>query len=138
MILKFALVLVVLLVIKLDASQVPGPVPLPQVYKTTEKQFSLDVENFKFKFLKSSYICDVTKLAFTRYHKIIFTPESYNIVQDSARSIRKLGKFSLNRNQNVTDLTPINHLSVHILNPCEKYPTLESDESCNFYTLTFY
>lgn len=129
MILKLAPFLAIVLAIKLDASLVP----LPQVYTSTDKQFPLNVDEFTFRFLKGSFVCDVTKLAFTRYHKIIFTPETYRVVQNSARTVRKLGKQPLKLNQTATSSeTPIDHLSVHILNPCEKYPTLESDESCNF------
>ena len=127
---KLFLVILGLLNIELiycGANDEGRPVPMPQSYTTTNTQFSLDARQFKFKFNKGSQMCDVTKLAFTRYHQIIFTPEIYEIIQNR-RVVTKLGRP--NQYSYKSQVKALNALLVHVEDPCELYPTLESDESC--------
>ncbi len=109
------------------------PVPLPQIYTASENQFYLNPSEFKFQFARGSYVCDVTRLAFTRYHKLIFNPDQYEIVANR----RVVKKRPLNRklmlNQRFSyNQDSINQLLVNVAEPCEEYPTLESDESCKY------
>ena len=104
------------------------PVPMPQNYITTNEQHFIDEQNFMFKYLDDSNVCDVVTLAFYRYHKIIFRP-------NELFQVRKMHNNNYNNemnNKKVKQLDALTHVLVNIQSPCEEYPSLESDES---YTL---
>lgn len=97
------------------------PLPIPQSYISTDTQHNLDERNFKFQFVKGSFVCDVVTLAFYRYHKIIFRPTDLFHVKKIMKKETKLpGKSSQGLLKNVF---------VNIHTACEDYPSLESDES---------
>lgn len=103
------------------------PVPLPQVYTTTNNQNLLNPKKFAFTYEQNSFICDVVSLAFDRYGKILFEPQLY---QDRV-SIRRL---NTNKAGDASKALGgiLTSLVVNVVQPCEDYPQLESDET---YTL---
>jgi hypothetical protein len=131
----FAVFSIILAIHFNDCTKINGrPVPLPQIYTATDYQYYMNPYEFKFQFVKGSYVCDVTTLAFNRYHKLIFNPHEYEIVTNR----RVVQKRPVNRkkilNQMVSDDQGLlKELLVLVAEPCEEYPTLESDESCNMF-----
>lgn len=95
------------------------PVPMPQTYITSDSQHFLDEQEFSFKFVKDSVVCDVINLAFYRYHRIIFRPEE----NFQVRRIKRNHMSSVNK------ANLLKNVLVNVVLPCEDYPTLESDES---------
>ena len=105
------------------------PVPLPQVYTTTNIQNLLNPRKFLFKYEKDSVVCDLISLAFDRYAKLMFEPQRY---QDRVL-VRKLKANKLAAGKRVgTAGGVLTDLVVKVVQPCEDYPQLESDET---YTL---
>ncbi len=104
------------------------PVPLPQSYKSTNKQIALNHREFKFIYEKGSYVCDVVTLAFDRYAKLIFNPQLYEINPGHA-NVRGIKKTKANFNK-VFSGKLLERLVVNVNEPCDEYPSLESDESC--------
>jgi len=106
------------------------PVPLPQVYTTSNEQTLFDHKAFSFQYSKDSVVCDVVTLAFDRYSKIMFEPQLYQI-NKGQRPVRKI-KFKQNQKELVSGEDLLKLMTVNVNEPCEEYPALESDES---YTL---
>jgi hypothetical protein len=95
------------------------PVPMPQTYITSDSQHYLDEQEFSFKFIKDSVVCDVVNLAFYRYHRIIFRPEeNFQVKRVKRHHMSPAKKANLLKN-----------VLVKVALPCEDYPSLESDES---------
>lgn len=89
------------------------PFPKPQSYLTTDTVHYLDERAFSFQYVQGSVVCDVLSGAFNRYYKIIFQHYSNKP----------------NRNKNAKD-SLLKRVVVNIHQPCEDYPSLDSDESC--------
>ena len=87
--------------------------PKPQMQIIYDEQNLLDKSEFRFEYTKESQICDVVSNAFSRYYKIIF------------------GSRLMREKQPIINLPSIKKLTVMVHVPCELYPSLESDESCN-------
>lgn len=105
------------------------PFPKPQEYLSTNNQNQLDKKSFSFHYVAKSQVCDVVSLAFNRYYKSIFEPHKYQIIENvnlvsKKRRANKLKKFK------EQDKQLLNKLWVNVQEPCEDYPSLESDESC--------
>ena len=107
-----------------------SPVPMPQYFSTSEKQFNINARAFSFQYDPESQTCDLIRLAFKRYHNIIFNPLKYSINLNE-KNVRKIRKSNLKKHPKDNDLV-IDKLVVNVKKPCEKFPTLESDESCKF------
>ncbi|CAF1287035.1 unnamed protein product [Rotaria sordida] len=110
------------------------PWPKPQSIRTTFEQYALHPAAFHFLVNSTSQTCDLLTSAFDRYYKLIFYPSSYlNYIlnpKSTDNEIKYKPKKSLH---DLCDVTLLKRLNVHIQEPCEQYPALESDES---YTLT--
>ena len=91
------------------------PFPKPQSYLTTDTVHYLDERAFSFQYVQGSVVCDLLSSAFNRYYKIIFQHFS--------------NKPNRNKNQNVKD-SLLKRVVVNVHQPCENYPSLDSDESC--------
>lgn len=89
--------------------------PKPQFQIFYETQNSLSKNEFRFEYVKGSQICDVVSIAFNRYYKIIF------------------GTRLLRSDKQNNYLSSVKKLTLMIHEPCEPYPSLESDESCNLF-----
>ena len=88
------------------------PWPLPQSFKSGSTVYQIDPERFRF--ASVGYSCDIYEDALQRYFKIIF---------DSTYS-----RTTTRRNINADDSLP--YIKVKLLNECERYPSLQMDESC--------
>ncbi|CAF0787394.1 unnamed protein product [Adineta steineri] len=110
------------------------PWPKPQTIKTTSQQYAVHPSAFHFMVNSTSQSCDLLTSAFDRYYRIIFFPQTYlNHILDPelAKHEKQIEpKISL---ADLQDATLLKRLNVHIAQPCEQYPSLESDES---YSLT--
>ena len=113
------------------------PVPLPQIYKPSSTQYSLSPKQFEFEYAQGSYVCEVVTLAFNRYHKIIFRPTAYEINENQRGSVRKLKLNKPINNKRYHQADSIQKVLVNVRNPCEDYPSLESDESCKLNCIHF-
>ena len=88
------------------------------------------VDAMLFHFNVTGYSCDILDVAFIRYFDIIFHGqpyhEKYNAV-DSRKVDKRGGQPLLFQPQMSGGLKS---LDVEVLNECEKWPSLEMDESC--------
>ena len=93
------------------------PWPQPQFIHTTTQRFSIPHQTFQFLITESSERCDLLTSAFVRYYHTIFfaaSPPSSHKAHDS-----------------------IDRLLVSITQPCDEWPSLRSNESCNLTLLAF-
>jgi hypothetical protein len=110
----------------------PGqPFPKPQIFVTQETQHKIDQRNFSFQYVKVSATCDLLSVAFNRYYKLIFQPQTYEI-NENVRRVRKLTKRNMKNVQIEPNDVAVDRVIVNVEQPCEEYPSLESDESCKF------
>lgn len=93
-----------------------SPWPLPRNMTTSQFQYQVYADNFKFMVDAGTPSCDIIIQAFARYKVITFGPQSETL------------KFRRRPNKK----NAINQLTVHYDKPCDQYLSLESDES---YTL---
>jgi hypothetical protein len=108
----------------------PGqPFPMPQVFVTKATQHKIDQKSFSFQYVKGSVTCDLLSVAFNRYHKLIFQPQTYEI-NEKERRVRKLTKHNLQNIEIEPNEVAIDRVIVNVEQPCEEYPSLDSDESC--------
>lgn len=116
------------------------PFPLPQTLMSANVQRHLDERKFLFQYASHSHVCDVVTLGFNRYHKIIFRPHETEIRRLQQHDVlftplNLKQTDSISSNSSSTSNRPSNELSrliVNVKEPCEEYPSLESDESCWF------
>ena len=112
----------------------PGqPWPLPQQITSNSIVHSLDARAFAFQYAESSQVCQLLTSAFNRYYKIIFLPESYEIVSNR-NFVKKVKSNKKSYKSSVADPTLLKRIVVNVQLPCEDYPTLDSDESCKYLT----
>lgn len=90
------------------------PWPLPQSFRSDSTVLQLDPTTFRFN--KDGYSCDILESAFDRYFKIIF----------GANYGRSTALHFVEYEDNLPSV------SVKLLNECERYPSLQMDESCKF------
>ncbi|CAF2329153.1 unnamed protein product [Rotaria sp. Silwood2] len=110
------------------------PWPKPQSMRTTLQQFAVHPAAFHFLVNSTSQTCDLLTSAFDRYYKLIFYPYSYlNYILNPESTNNEMIEKPKKSLHDLRDATLLKRLNVHIQEPCEQYPTLESDES---YTLT--
>ncbi|KAL3865840.1 hypothetical protein ACJMK2_043189 [Sinanodonta woodiana] len=93
-----------------------SPWPLPRNMTTSQVQYQVNADDFKFTVDAGTPACDIIIQAFVRYKWITFGPRS-----DTLKFRRRPNKANA-----------VNQLTVHYDKPCDQYLSLESDES---YTL---
>jgi hypothetical protein len=123
-----------------DATKTSGrPFPKPQSQILTDIQQILDERDFSFQYGKSSVVCDLLNLAFNRFYKIIFRPQTYDIRGDGVTNrVRKLNSpIKKNKENIIGQPRLLKRVIVNVQMPCEDYPSLESDESCLYLILCF-
>lgn len=105
-------------------------VPKPQWMVQSSRQLHLDSRSFGFSYLPGSVVNDVLTNAFNRYYKIIFKPTEYDPINLARQRVKRTrpGKLS----HVPKDAPTLNRVLVKVMNECDAYPNLESDES---YTL---
>jgi hypothetical protein len=108
------------------------PWPKPQSIQTTAQQLAVHPDAFHFMVNSTSQTCDLLTSALDRYFKLIFYPQSYlNYVlhpESANNEIKQTLKKSL---ADLRDTPILKRLNIYIQQPCDQYPTLESNESCN-------
>jgi hypothetical protein len=107
------------------------PWPKPQSIQTTRQQFAIHPAAFHFMVNSTSQTCDLLTSAFDRYYRLIFFPQSYLDYVLNPESINN--EIKSGPKKSLADLhnTPLlKRLNVHIQQPCDQYPSLQSDESC--------
>jgi hypothetical protein len=106
--------------------------PKPQSIQTTAQQLAVHPDAFHFMVNSTSQTCDLLTSALDRYFKLIFYPQSYlNYVlhpESANNEIKQTLKKSL---ADLRDTPILKRLNIYIQQPCDQYPTLESNESCN-------
>lgn len=117
------------------------PWPMPQSMQTTAQRLAIHPNTFQFILNDTSQRCDLLTSAFTRYYKAIFFPETYlSYVLNSSSSFsnindnirQKLRDATLRkRSSKFADTQVLMSLYVNIQQPCDFWPSLESNESCN-------
>ena len=108
---------------------VGSPWPLPASITTTADFQQIDAVLFHFNV--TSYSCDILELAFIRYFDIIFHGQPYH---------EKYGGVHVSRMEQRDDQqllfkprmsdNGLKSLDVALTHECEKWPSLEMDESC--------
>jgi hypothetical protein len=108
---------------KYEAGQ---PFPKPQSISQTNVLHYLEARAFAFQYAPGSVVCDLLSNAFNRYYKIIFNSNQHatRISDKKYRKTRQVGSIP-------ADASILKRVTVNIHSPCEDYPSLESDESCN-------
>ena len=99
------------------------PWPLPQKYSVTKASYSIDSKHFQFD--ATGQTCDILTNAFSRYKTIMFGPSDTKL---------RFHPRHLNRIHRVY-AGSISSLNVKVQMPCEKYPSLGMDESCEYYNV---
>lgn len=112
------------------AQTIGQPWPLPQSMRITTQQYAIHPAAFHFLANQSSQTCDLLTSALDRYFQLIFFPRTYFDYIFNPETIDQQKQISkLQRNLN--DVPMLKQLNIFIQQPCEQYPTLESNESCN-------
>ena len=121
-------------VLAVDSSYSPiefstaSPWPLPASMTTTNE--SQVVEAMLFRFNAKMHSCDILEAAFVRYYDIIFHGQpSYR--KQSGEDVNKIEKGNSQPLQfKPNGVIGVTSLDVSLQQPCEKWPSLEMDESC--------
>jgi len=112
-----------------------SPWPLPASMTTTNDFQAIDAMLFRFNV--TAYSCDILEMAFVRYFNIIFHGqpfyEKYNGVSIS-KTEKHNGQQLLFKSK-MSD-TGLKYLDVALQRECEKWPSLEMDESCELSVCT--
>jgi len=107
------------------------PWPKPQSSETGPQQIAVQPSAFHFLVNSTSQTCDTLTSAFDRYYRLIFFPHSYLKYILNPNSVDNEKPFQPRKRSADLDATPLlKRLNVHIQQPCEQFPSLESDESC--------
>jgi hypothetical protein len=112
------------------------PWPKPQLIQTTAQRLAVYPDAFHFLINETSQRCDLLTSAFDRYYRAIFFPNTYLSYILHASSNFSANDFINQSKSNEawkrTLSTPsLNYLFVNVQQPCDQWPSLESNESCN-------
>lgn len=112
------------------------PWPKPQTMQISQQQIAIHPEAFHFFVNSTSQTCDLLTSALDRYYRLTFFPQDYldSILEPEVE--RKVKKTKLKKTlDEIRDAPLLKRLNVHIQQPCDQYPSLESDESCKLLIL---
>jgi hexosaminidase len=113
--------------------------PKPQSIQTTPQQFALDSRAFHFLVNSTSQSCDLLTSALDRYYKLIFFPQLYlNHILSPELEFNEKQHKPKGALADLSDASPLKRLNIHIQQPCDQWPSLESDESCKRRRIYFY
>lgn len=107
------------------------PWPKPQSIQTTPQRFAILPSTFHFLINETSQSCDLLTSAFDRYYTIIFFPQTYlsHILRSPPTPPTNYRMIKKN-SSNLANASFLMDLSVYIEQPCDEWPSLESNESC--------
>jgi hypothetical protein len=126
---QFCLVLYIQNIHALVPKSSGQPWPLPQQMTSNSIVHSLDARAFAFMYAESSQVCQLLTSAFNRYYKIIFLPQSAEILGQK-NFVRKVKSNKKPPKSKLSDPSLLKRIVVNVQQPCEDYPSLDSDESC--------
>ncbi len=106
------------------------PWPKPQSVQTTAQQFAIHPAVFHFSVNSTSQTCDLLTSALDRYYRLIFFPQTYLNYILNPGSVNNQAEHTPKKC--LTDLRAplLERLNIYIQQPCDQYPSLESNESC--------
>ena len=105
--------------------------PKPQSTQTTAQQYTLNSAAFHFLVNSTSQTCDLLTSALDRYHRLIFFPQTYmKYVLNPGSADNHIKDIPQKNFKYLGDTPMLKRLNVRVQQPCEQYPTLESNESC--------
>ena len=115
------------------------PWPKPQSIQTTSQRLGVHPDTFHFLISETSQRCDLLTNAFARYHRAIFFPRTYlsHILSSSFpvlndNHVNQARSYASSRKEPSTppNASLLMDLYVNVEQPCEQWPSLESNESC--------
>ena len=109
---------------------------MPQSITTGTDLHSLDARAFSFQYAETSQVCELLTAAFNRYYKIIFLPENYEIIENK-KFVKKVKSNRKSPKTAVSD-SLLKRIVVNVQEPCEDYPSLDSDESCKLLLYNYF
>ena len=108
------------------------PWPKPQSIQITAQQYSVHPDAFHFMINETSQTCDILTGALDRYFRIIFYPQTYmKSILEPESLVNEVKPTPKKRLADLRDTPMLKRLDVFIQQPCDQYPSLESNESCN-------
>jgi hypothetical protein len=112
-------------------ASVGEPWPKPQSIQTTAQQLAVHPAAFHFLVNATGQTCDLLTSALDRYYKLIFFPQTYlnhilhpGSVNDENKDVPKKSL------EDLRDTPMLKRLNIYVQQPCDQYPSLESNESC--------
>jgi hypothetical protein len=115
--------------------------PKPQSIQTTAQRLAIHPTTFHFLINETSQRCDLLTNAFVRYYRAIFFPHTYLSYILRSPSTYQTDDDHIHRSRpdaiwrkNLSDLANaslLEDLYVNIQQPCDQWPSLESNELCN-------
>ena len=106
-------------------SSVGSPWPLPASITITTDAQAIDVMLFHFK--ATAHSCDILEAAFVRYYRIMFHGQPFH-KKYSAVGLNEMEKPLLFKSK--VSNGGLTSFEVAVQQECEKWPSLEMDESC--------
>ena len=115
-----------------DAGKTIGqPWPKPQSIQPTPQQLAIHPDAFHFLVNSTSQTCDILTNALDRYFRLIFFPQSYMNYILNPKSAHSHSKEKPKKTlADLRDTPSLKRLNVYVQQPCDQYPSLESNESC--------
>ena len=115
------------------------PWPKPQSIQTTSLKLAVHPAAFHFLVNSSGQTCDLLTSAFDRYYQLIFFPQTYlNYILNPKSGNNKKSYITKKNLNDLRDVPLLKRLNVHIQEPCDQYPSLESNESCKRIEIKFF
>lgn len=111
-------------------SSVGEPWPKPQSIQTTAQQFAIHPAVFHFSVNSTSQTCDLLTSALDRYYRLIFFPQTYLKYILNPGSVNNQTENIPKKNLAGLRAPLLESLNIYIEQPCDQYPSLESNESC--------
>ncbi|CAF0740625.1 unnamed protein product [Didymodactylos carnosus] len=106
------------------------PWPHPQQMMSSEQRLAVHPAAFHFLINATSQRCDLLVDAFDRYYRLIFYPQTYlKYVLNKKASSCDEPIIELPMLNTLTDTPLLKRLNVNVQQPCDHWPSLESNES---------
>ena len=105
--------------------------PKPQSVQTGSQQIAVHPDAFHFLVNATGQTCDLLTNALDRYFRLIFYPQTYLNYVLNPKSAKDEMKPTLKKSlADLRDAPILKRLNVYVQQPCDQYPSLESNESC--------
>jgi hypothetical protein len=113
--------------------------PKPQSVQTASQQLAVHPDAFHFLVNSTGQTCDLLTNALDRYFRLTFYPQSYlNYILHPQSARNEMKPTSRKSLADLRDAPILKRLNIYVQQPCDQYPSLESNESCkNNFNLNF-